>query len=222
MNSSKIFILFVLIHCSIHKLKSNILSLSSENYLILEALKNKKIAIIPCHISFSNNFIKNLDINEIESLSMAHSLAYQKELESILIEKHRGNFIVENIQTTNKKLKDSGIDLRIVWTYSMDSLQNVLGADAIMYMKIEQSSPFSSFEYYNLFFPDLYDARILLFPIKFNSSFITKKDIKVDFRITLEDKRVITGSSSIKSNNSKSTDQNIRKVILSAIKVLEE
>lgn len=217
--NKKITIEIIFASCFLVLLKSNLLySNQNDDSLYLNTLRGKKIAIIPPQIIIASKDLKNASSQDIKNLVTYHMLAYQQELEICLNDMYLNKFIIDNIQFTNQRLKDSGIDLQTAWSYSNERLCKVLNVNAIIFLKIKQEKAFSNFENYNIFLPDLYSSGLLPYPIVLKNSVFSKKDITGYLEILTEDKTVITLTKKIKSKNNSSTKTIIHSLILDLIK----
>ena len=217
--NKKITIKIIFASCFLILLKSNLLySNQNDDSLYLNILRDKKIAIIPPQIIIASNDLKNASSQDIKNLETCHMLAYQQELEICLNDMYLNKFIINNMQFTNQRLKDSGIDLQIAWSYSKERLCKVLNVNAIIILKIKQEKAFSNFENYNVFLPDLYSRGLLPYPIVLKNSVFSKKDITGYLEILTEDKTLITLTRKIKSKKNSSTKTIIHSLILDLIK----
>ena len=175
-------------------------------------LANKRIAIIPPQVILDIIQRSNFSI-PIDSLIVNHSIAYQIELERVLMSKLNADKQIQNTLNTNYTLHIHRIEGKYAYTISIDSLKKILNVDVICFLKVNQRKTYCTFEEYSLFFPNLASSNILVSPIEFSSSLLPKKDVEASLFFYNDDESWIKNTIKYKTNSNLSTNQNINSLL---------
>jgi hypothetical protein len=210
---NKLSVILFLISC--FNLRDNLLYSNNDSTRTYDRIK---IAILPPQIIFDNRTLRLLKIEDIEK---THIISYQKTLESELILTLNEFKYIENILNSNQVLKDSGIHNKHIWTYPLEELARILNSDIVYYLKVKQKNPFNNFDYYSLYFPDLFQKSNVYAPININSELISKSRLIGElFVYSKNNNKTYQVETSIKVYSKKTTEENIRALISNLIKQL--
>jgi hypothetical protein len=209
-------IIFSIFIFSFLHLRSNESSFSSDS---ITFQKRIKIVILPPKVILNDLKLNSLDIKSLESIEKSYIELYQKILESELYYNLKKNSYIDNTLNTNQKLKDSGIDTKNIWAYPLNELARILNADLVYFLKIEQKSFLSNFEYYNLNLNDLSTITNLYTPVIIENAIYKKTKLSGELSVfSAENLSISYAKNSIKINKTLSAESNIRKLILKLIK----
>lgn len=108
-----------------------------------KTVNHKQIAILPFEIVYTGKTPKKMEATDIEKVRYAEALAFQKSMyNNILSQSGQGKkeikIEVQQIEKTNKLLKDGSIQYLALKTITSEKLCKILGVDAVVFTRVEK------------------------------------------------------------------------------------
>lgn len=136
-----------------------IISCSRKNYASTyfdqQTASHKIIAVLPAEIILSGNQPKNITPEQIDSIEVAESKAFQVSLQNSILRhantrKYYMRVNVQDISTTLTLLEKNNISLRDSWKTDANELAKILKVDAVVRMQITKQRFMSDYASYGV------------------------------------------------------------------------
>lgn len=119
------------------------------------ARSHKTIAVIPVHTILTGRIPEKMTSVQKTEQELAESLAFQKSLYNNLLNnsgagKKDIHITIQPIEKTLKILRDSGIDLNMVYTIDPQALGRLLRVDAVVMSSVKKTRYLSDLESYGI------------------------------------------------------------------------
>jgi len=108
-----------------------------------QTARHKSIAVLPAEMIFTGTQPKNLSPEDIAAIEETESTSFQTSLYNSILRhantrKYFTSVNVQDIGTTQKLLAENGISVRDSWKEDDKKLAKLLGADAVVRMRIQK------------------------------------------------------------------------------------